>query len=217
MLSFVLARVKLEDNPYSPITRSQRRPIHYVHFSGTALADGPARPQGQDRPHRECRLTLYPASPLVASLLSTRTLQTGGSGDIGKATAILFKRADCNVIITGSNRDKLDKALNDMTHLGDGGSGKVWAFQCDIRDRKEVEEMVRKTVDECPPIDILINNVSWQRWCWSRSWVSTRHGNPLMLVGWVRAQRNCAVLGAGHGGPCVGDGRQLDGADECYS
>ncbi|GFZ42555.1 hypothetical protein JCM24511_00271 [Saitozyma sp. JCM 24511] len=95
------------------------------------------------------------------ALKDKTVLITGGSGDIGKATAILFKRADCNVIITGSNRDKLDKALNDMTHLGDGGSGKVWAFQCDIRDRKEVEEMVRKTVDECPPIDILINNAGY--------------------------------------------------------
>jgi hypothetical protein len=101
-----------------------------------------------------------PSSPDFVSMLTPLTPQTGGSGDIGKATAILFRRADCNVIITGSNRDKLDKALDEMNHGDGGGSGKVWAFQCDIRDRKEVKEMVRKTADECPPIDILINNVS---------------------------------------------------------
>lgn len=63
------------------------------------------------------------------------------------------------MIITGSNRDRLDKARQTLADLPEG-RGKVWVYRCDIRDRKEVEEMVRKTVDECPPIDILINNVS---------------------------------------------------------
>jgi NAD(P)-dependent dehydrogenase (short-subunit alcohol dehydrogenase family) len=93
---------------------------------------------------------------------TAHAVQTGGSGGIGSALTILFKRAGCNVIITGSNEDKLNTFLKSLPTEG----GKAWAFACDLRNRQQVNTMVQKAAKECPPIDILINNVR----CW---------GNPL--------------------------------------
>ncbi|RSH85123.1 uncharacterized protein EHS24_006716 [Apiotrichum porosum] len=82
---------------------------------------------------------------------------TGGSGGIGSALTILFKRAGCNVIITGSNEDKLNTFLKSLPTEG----GKAWAFACDLRNRQQVNTMVQKAAKECPPINILINNAGY--------------------------------------------------------
>ena len=81
--------------------------------------------------------------------------QTGGSGGIGAAITKMFKAADCNVVVIGSNQSKLDDLVKSL----DKGNGQAWAYVCDIRDPKQVDDMIRKAVDDCPPIDILINNV----------------------------------------------------------
>ena len=37
----------------------------------------------------------------------------------------------------------------------------MWGFVCDLRDASQVERVVKETIKEqCPPIDVLINNVS---------------------------------------------------------
>lgn len=40
------------------------------------------------------------------------------------------------------------------------GEGKVFTYAFDISKKQEVDAAIAKTVTECPPIDILVNNVS---------------------------------------------------------
>jgi short-subunit dehydrogenase len=65
-------------------------------------------------------------------------------------------RAGCNLIVTGSNQEKMDRLLADLVH----GEGKVWSYICDLTKPKEIAHMIEKSVTECLPVDILINNVS---------------------------------------------------------
>lgn len=65
-------------------------------------------------------------------------------------------RAGCNLIVTGSNQEKMDRLLADLV----GGEGKVWSYICDLTKPKEIAHMIERSVSECSPIDILINNVS---------------------------------------------------------
>jgi short-subunit dehydrogenase len=65
-------------------------------------------------------------------------------------------RAGCNLIVTGSNQAKMDRLLADLVH----GEGKVWSYICDLTKPKEIAHMIERSVSECSPIDILINNVS---------------------------------------------------------
>lgn len=47
-----------------------------------------------------------------------------------------------------------------MSEEQEAGGGRVFAFVCDLRDRAAVAALVQQTVDECPTVDVLINNVS---------------------------------------------------------
>ena len=81
------------------------------------------------------------------------TAQTGGSGGIGAALASLFYRSGCKVIITGTSQSKLDATLAGTDE------GRVVRYQCDIRDNKAVEDVVRRMAEEGHVVDMLINNV----------------------------------------------------------
>ncbi|GAA5867639.1 hypothetical protein JCM8547_001325 [Rhodosporidiobolus lusitaniae] len=84
-------------------------------------------------------------------------LITGGSGGIGKALASVFRQSGCNLVLLGSNADKLEQAIEQLPP----GEGKMFSYICDLRKRSEIEETILKTVEECPPVDILINNAGY--------------------------------------------------------
>jgi NAD(P)-dependent dehydrogenase (short-subunit alcohol dehydrogenase family) len=37
--------------------------------------------------------------------------------------------------------------------------GRVFSYVCDLTDNEQIEATIERTVKECPPVDILINNV----------------------------------------------------------
>lgn len=41
--------------------------------------------------------------------------------------------------------------------------GEAWGYCCDLRDRKQIDAVVSKITEERSPIDILINNVSFEK------------------------------------------------------
>ncbi|GAA5914362.1 hypothetical protein JCM6882_008171 [Rhodosporidiobolus microsporus] len=84
-------------------------------------------------------------------------LITGASGGIGRALSTSFRLSGCNLILLGSNADKLKALVEELP----AAEGKVWSYVCDLRVRREVEETIRKTVEECAPVDILINNAGY--------------------------------------------------------
>lgn len=74
---------------------------------------------------------------------------TGGSRGIGKATANLFAKEGASVVITAKNNARLQSAVKELGVVG---------FVGDIRRSNDVENVVKKTLDEFGKIDILVNN-----------------------------------------------------------
>lgn len=77
---------------------------------------------------------------------------TGATSGIGKATADIFAESECNLIITGRRKKRLQKI---STELASDFDIKVKTASFDIRDRKACKKFI---FDLSHPIDILINN-----------------------------------------------------------
>ena len=89
------------------------------------------------------------------SLSAKIALVTGGNGGIGKAVARAFVGAGANVVIAGRNERKNEETVNEIeTDCG----VKITAFRVDLMHELDITEMIRKVVDVCGSIHILVNN-----------------------------------------------------------
>ncbi len=80
---------------------------------------------------------------------------TGASRGIGRATAILFAQAGCNLLIN-YNRSE-DPALETASMAEELGV-RAKIFQADVSKKSEVDEMIGYAIKEFGKIDILVNN-----------------------------------------------------------
>ena len=87
---------------------------------------------------------------------------TGGSSGIGAATAILFARAGCDLILTARRLDQLNKVAEQakQAHKEGGASkgGNVQVHELDVRDREAIRAFVDKVTKDDNKVDILVNN-----------------------------------------------------------
>jgi len=82
-------------------------------------------------------------------------LVTGASRGIGRAVALALGRQGARVMINyRQNQDAAEATLKSLT--GEGGQGQLVPF--DIAREDQVEEAVKKIVDQHKKIDILVNN-----------------------------------------------------------
>lgn len=82
-------------------------------------------------------------------------LVTGGSRGIGKATVLALGQLGARVIINfRTNRAAAEETLKEL--LARGGRGELCQF--DIAHEDQIDEAVKKIVDQHKKIDILINN-----------------------------------------------------------
>lgn len=82
-------------------------------------------------------------------------LVTGGSRGIGRAVALELGRSGAAVMINyRENQAAAEAALKEL--LAQGGSGQICPF--DVAEEEQVEEAVKKIVDQHKKIDILVNN-----------------------------------------------------------
>lgn len=79
-------------------------------------------------------------------------LITGASRGIGRATAILASKEGTRVVVVGRNKNDIDAVVSEI------GKDNAFGIQVDIRNSKEVKEMVEATVKRFGRIDILVNN-----------------------------------------------------------
>jgi 3-oxoacyl-[acyl-carrier protein] reductase len=80
---------------------------------------------------------------------------TGASRGIGKATALLFAQAGCNVAVNYSNNEK---AANEVASEAERFGVKAKPFRADVSQKIAVDRMIGRALEEFGKIDILVNN-----------------------------------------------------------
>ena len=95
------------------------------------------------------------------SMAGKTVLITGGSGGIGKATAIGLAALGARVAITGRDLGRVEAAAVEIR--GATGNPDVDAFGADLSSQAEVRRLAAEVLDAYPRLDVLVNNVggSW--------------------------------------------------------
>ncbi len=94
------------------------------------------------------------ASP---SMAGKTVLVTGGTGGIGKATAIGLAHLGARVGITGRDRARAEAAAADIRSAS--GNPAVDVFVADMSSQAQVRRLAQEVLDAYPRLDVLINNV----------------------------------------------------------
>src|SRR4029077_4308919 len=84
-------------------------------------------------------------------------LITGGTGGIGKASAIGLATIGAQVGITGRDRARAEQAAADIRAAS--GNQAVYAFAADMTSQAEVHRLAVAVLDAYPRLDVLVNNV----------------------------------------------------------
>ena len=84
-------------------------------------------------------------------------LITGGTGGIGKATAVGLATLGARVGITGRDLARAEQAAADIRATS--GNTAVDAFAADLTSQAEVRRLATAVLDAYPRLDVLVNNV----------------------------------------------------------
>ena len=97
----------------------------------------------------------------VAPMAGRTVLITGGTGGIGRATAIGLARLGARVGITGRDPGRAQAAAAEVR--SETGNSQVVAFAADLSSQAEVRRLAAEVLDAFPRLDVLVNNVggSW--------------------------------------------------------
>src|SRR5258705_10806400 len=88
---------------------------------------------------------------VMSSLIGKTAVVTGGSRGIGLAIARALVTSDVNVVITGTNETRLERAVAELGAM-------AMAQKADVRDYADVERVLAAAASRFGGIDILINN-----------------------------------------------------------
>ncbi|HID03257.1 MAG TPA: SDR family oxidoreductase [Desulfobacterales bacterium] len=77
---------------------------------------------------------------------------TGATSGFGKACAEMFAEKGWNLVLSGRRSDRLEDLQKAFTNVA------VHTVKCDVRNRTEVEGMVKNLPDSHSDIDLLLNN-----------------------------------------------------------
>jgi retinol dehydrogenase 14 len=83
-------------------------------------------------------------------------LVTGGSGGIGKATALGLATMGAHLAITGRDRGRAEGAAREIRSAG---GGQVDVFVADLSSQSEVRRLADEILQTLPRIHVLVNNV----------------------------------------------------------
>src|SRR5215210_2011425 len=95
--------------------------------------------------------------PIHSGLMAGRTvLVTGGSGGIGRATALGLAALGAHLAITGRDRGRTEAAAREVRAAG---GGRVDAFVADLSSQAAVRRLADEVLQRLPRLDVLVNNV----------------------------------------------------------
>jgi retinol dehydrogenase-14 len=94
--------------------------------------------------------------PIHSGLMAGRTvLVTGGTGGIGRATALGLATMGAHLAITGRDRGRAEDAARDIRAAG---GGQVDVFVADLSSQSEVRRLADEVRQRLSRIDVLVNN-----------------------------------------------------------
>jgi len=108
-----------------------------------------------------------PADRKRTDLAGRTVLITGGTGGIGKATALGLATMGARVLITGRDRGRGEDTAREIRAAG---AGAVEVYVADLSSQSEVRRLADEVLRRHPRIDVLINNVG--------GYWNTRHVTP---------------------------------------
>jgi 3-oxoacyl-[acyl-carrier protein] reductase len=79
---------------------------------------------------------------------------SAGAG-IGNATVRLLAKEGADVVVSDTHPERIHTVAKEIQN---NTGRKALAIRCDVRDKKQVEDMVAQTLDNFGRIDILVNN-----------------------------------------------------------
>lgn len=85
-------------------------------------------------------------------------LITGGTGDIGRASAHRFALDGARVIILDINEERLHETIEELKVY----DVQTAAYLCDVTDNAEVRQVIDRAVTQFERIDYLFNNAGYQ-------------------------------------------------------
>ena len=92
-----------------------------------------------------------------APMASKTVLITGGTGGIGRATAVALASMGARVAITGRERTRADRAAAEIARVS--GNRTVDVFVADMSSQAEVRRLADEVLVAYPRLDVLVNNV----------------------------------------------------------
>jgi retinol dehydrogenase 14 len=97
------------------------------------------------------------ADNATSSMTGKTVLITGGTGGIGKATAIGLAQSGARVGIVGRDRARAEAAAADIRSRS--GNPAVDVFAADMSSQAEVRRLAAAVLEAYPRLDVLVNNV----------------------------------------------------------
>lgn len=79
---------------------------------------------------------------------------TGARRGMGRTHSLTLAKAGATVVVADISLEECEKVVKEIEKEG----GKAIAVKCDISKKEEVDEMVKKTMEEFGKVDILVNN-----------------------------------------------------------
>src|SRR4029079_12576076 len=79
---------------------------------------------------------------------------TGGGTGIGRQMAEALAEMGADLVLCSRHLDRVQRTAGDLRKLGVRAIG----LRCDLRDGREIETVVERTISELGRIDVLVNN-----------------------------------------------------------
>lgn len=79
---------------------------------------------------------------------------TGARRGMGKAHALVLAKAGAKVVVSDISQEECDEVVKEIKK----NNGEAIAIKCDVSDKAEVDDLVKKTIEKWGKVDIFVNN-----------------------------------------------------------